>query len=113
VSTFNWGSLALAIESGVNFPYLLYRMASGEKFNAVNHYEIGKRCRWLLPGDLLHFVCNPRRMTLLPGFFNLCEKNTSYDILAPDDLLPVLGKALTPLTFLYDQDMKRRLRDRK
>jgi len=108
-----WGSLALAIEAGVNFPYLLYRMSRGEAFAPVEQYEVGKRCRWFLPGDFLHFVCNPQRMKLLPGFFNFHDRTVAHDIFASDDPLPVLGTVLTPLTFLYDPDMKRRLEERK
>jgi len=108
-----WGSLSLAVEAGVNFPYLLYRMSRGENFKPVEHYQIGKRCRWLLPGDILHFIHNPKRSSLLPEFFNFWDGNTAYDILSIDDPLPTLGRFLTPLTFLYDADMKERLKKRK
>jgi hypothetical protein len=36
-----------------------------------------------------------------------------YDILSLKDPMPAIVKALTPLTFLYDVDMKLRLRKRK
>lgn len=108
-----WGSLSLAVAAGVNFPYLLLKMSRGENFKPVEHYQIGKKCRWLLPGDILHFIFNPKRMDLLPGFFNFWDKQTSYDILSLKDPLPILGRMLTPLTFLYDPDMKHRLKQRK
>ncbi len=108
-----WGSLSLAIEAGVNFPYLLYLMSRGQDFKPVEHYQVGKKCRWLLPGDLLHFMYNPRRMSLLPRFFHFWDRDTAYDILSLKDPLPVLGRVLTPLTFLYDRDMKQRLKKRK
>lgn len=107
-----WGSLSLAVAAGVNFPYLLYKMSRGENFKPVEHYQTGKKCRWLLPGDLLHFIYNPERMSLFPEFFNFWDKNTSYDILSLKDPLPILGRMLTPLTFLYDPDMKHRLKRR-
>ncbi|MFZ0482255.1 MAG: ATP-grasp domain-containing protein [Desulfobacterales bacterium] len=107
-----WGSLSLAVAAGVNFPYLLLKMSRGENFKPVEHYQIGKKCRWLLPGDILHFIFNPKRMDLLPGFFNFWDKQTSYDILSLKDPLPILGRMLTPLTFLYDPDMKHRLKQR-
>lgn len=108
-----WGSLSLAIEAGVNFPYLLYLMSRGQDFKPVEHYQVGKRCRWLLPGDILHFIYNPRRMSLLPRFFHFWDGDTAYDILSLEDPLPTLGRVLTPLTFMYDRDMKQRLRKRR
>ena len=108
-----WGSLWLAVTAGVNFPYLLYRMSRGENFTPVEHYQIGKKCRWLLPGDILHFINHPKKRDLLPGFFNFWEKHIAYDILSVKDPLPVLGRIMTPLTFLYDKDMKHRLKQRK
>jgi len=108
-----WGSLALAIAAGVNFPYLLLKMARGESFKPVDRYTIGKKCRWLLPGDLLHFIHNPRRARLQPPFFSFWNKNTVYDIVSLNDPLPTIARALTPLTFLYDADMQRRLQMRR
>lgn len=108
-----WGSLSLAIEAGVNFPYLLYRMSRGENFKPVEHYEIGKKSRWLLPGDILHFICNPGRRSLLPEFLHFWDRNTAYDLISLKDPLPVLGRVLTLLTLVYDQDMKSRLKARR
>jgi predicted ATP-grasp superfamily ATP-dependent carboligase len=48
-----WGSLQLAIDAGINFPLLLYRLANGEDVPAQFNYRIGVKSRWLL-GDLDH-----------------------------------------------------------
>jgi predicted ATP-grasp superfamily ATP-dependent carboligase len=45
-----WGSLQLAIDSGVDFPYLLYQICNKKLTSSVN-YKLGCRLRWLL-GDL-------------------------------------------------------------
>jgi len=107
-----WGSLQLAIVSGVDFPYLILRMARKESFSPVLHYEVGKRCRWLLFGDILHFINNPHRFHLHPSFFHFFDPHTSYDIISKDDPLPLLGSAATFFTFLYDPEMKRFLERR-
>jgi len=107
-----WGSLSLAIAAGVNFPYLLYRMSRRERFQPVMNYQIGKKSRWLLPGDILHFIHNPRRSRLLPEFFHFWDADTVYDIISLQDPLPTLARILTPLTFIYDRDMKLRLKKR-
>jgi predicted ATP-grasp superfamily ATP-dependent carboligase len=107
-----WGSLQLAIVSGVDFPYLILKMARKESFTPVLRYEVGKRCRWLLFGDILHFLNNPHRFHLHPSFFHFFAPNTSYDIISKDDPLPLLGSAATFFTFLYDPEMKRFLERR-
>ena len=107
-----WGSLQLAIVSGVDFPYLILRMARRESFEPILHYTLGKRCRWLLLGDIQHFLNNPQRFHLHPSFFDFSDPNTSYDIFSRDDPLPLLGSVATFLTFLYDPEMKRFLERR-
>ncbi len=107
-----WGSLHLAIVSGVDFPYLILKMARGEGFSPVLHYSVGKRSRLLLFGDILHFLTNPRRFYLHPPFFHFFEPNTSDDIISKEDPLPVLGAMATFFNFLYDPEMKRFLERR-
>jgi predicted ATP-grasp superfamily ATP-dependent carboligase len=107
-----WGSLHLAILSGVDFPYLILKMARGDQFDPVLSYRMGKRCRWLLFGDILHFLNNPDRFHLDPSFFHFFEPDTAYDIISQEDPLPILGAMATFSTFLYDPEMKRFLQRR-
>jgi predicted ATP-grasp superfamily ATP-dependent carboligase len=107
-----WGSLQLAIVSGVDFPYLLLKIARGESFEPILRYTVGKRCRWLLLGDIQLFLSTPQRFHLRPSFFHFFDSNTSYDIFSKDDPLPLLGSIATFLTFLYDLEMKRFLERR-
>lgn len=100
-----WGSLALAVEAGVDFPYLLYRMAmDGDIAPAADDYPAGIVCRWLLPGDLLHFMANPDRFRMTPGFFDFRVKD---DILSLSDPLPVLGRVLSLFPLMSDPDMRK------
>ena len=50
-----WGSLNLAIRAGVDFPYLLYLLALGQKVEGPAEYRIGLKSRWEL-GDLDHLL---------------------------------------------------------
>jgi glycosyltransferase involved in cell wall biosynthesis/predicted ATP-grasp superfamily ATP-dependent carboligase len=50
-----WGSLALAVASGVDFPWLLYQAALGVHPLSPPAYQLGVRSRWEL-GDLDHLV---------------------------------------------------------
>jgi len=98
-----WGSLQLAIESGVDFPFLLFKMAVEGDIKNVMDYNVGVRCRWLIPGDLLHFIKNPERFKLKPNFFDFKVKD---DIISLRDPMPILGRISSALTFLYDKEMK-------
>jgi predicted ATP-grasp superfamily ATP-dependent carboligase len=102
-----WGSLQLAIVSGVDFPYLVLRLARRENFEPILHYAVGKRFRWLLLGDFFHFFNNPQRFHLHPSFFDFFDPNTCYDVVSKDDPLPFLGSVATLFTFLYDPEMRR------
>jgi predicted ATP-grasp superfamily ATP-dependent carboligase len=90
-----WGSIALPILCGVNFPLLLYRVACGETVQGPRAWPLGVRSRWLLPGDLLHFLSNPARWRLEPSFFDF--RGAADDLLDRDDPGPLLGMALTYL----------------
>jgi predicted ATP-grasp superfamily ATP-dependent carboligase len=107
-----WGSLQLAIDSGVDFPYLILRMAKRESFDPILQYAVGKRFRWLLLGDILHFLNNPDRFHLRPSFFHFFDPDTSYDIISKDDPLPLFGSVASFSTLLYDPEMKRFLERR-
>lgn len=51
-----WGSLELAVRSGVDFPVLYAKAAMGKKLPDPPKYKTGVRCRWLIPGDMLRFL---------------------------------------------------------
>lgn len=55
-----WGALDLAVRSGVDFPWLLYRMAVDGDVEPVMRWRTGVRSRWIL-GELLHLINDGRR----------------------------------------------------
>jgi|WetSurMetagenome_2_1015567.scaffolds.fasta_scaffold00030_66 predicted ATP-grasp superfamily ATP-dependent carboligase len=98
-----WGSLALAVESGVDFPFLLYKLAMEGDVEQVCEYKTGIRLRWLIPGDILHYIHNPQRFRMEPGFFDFRVKD---DIMSMHDPLPTLGRILSAFTLLSDREMR-------
>lgn len=50
-----WGSIQTAIEAGIDFPSLLYKLVMEENVPQVNHYQIGVKSRWL-SGDLQRLI---------------------------------------------------------
>jgi len=55
-----WGSLELAISAGVDFPFLLYRLAVEGKADPPPDYRIGIKSRWEL-GDLDHLLIRMKK----------------------------------------------------
>jgi predicted ATP-grasp superfamily ATP-dependent carboligase len=102
-----WGSLALAVRAGVDFPWLLYRLAVGERFSPAIDYRIGVRARWLLPGDLMHFVergdWRGLARSMVPGL----EPPAPDDMLERDDWPGALGTLAASLPFLYRPEFAR------
>lgn len=99
-----WGSLQLALDAGVNFPYLLYQIAVGEQpYLPVNGYRTGVKSRWLL-GDLDHLLLrlfksdaklslppnSPTRLKTLLAFCRFCQHDMRYEVLRFDDPKPFL-----------------------
>ena len=56
-----WGSLELAVRSGADFPALYAMLARNEKAAPVSDYIVGKKCRWLFPGDILRYMSEKKR----------------------------------------------------
>jgi len=90
-----WGSLPLAINAGVDFPFLLYKlMVEGDAISAWN-YKLGFVERWLIPGDLLWMFDSIFRNHEGSKFNILRQFMTTPllpdDIISLDDLAPTIG----------------------
>ena len=97
-----WGSLQLSIFSGVDFPYLLYKLVTEGDIEPVMDYKEGVKCRWLLPGDILQFLSAPSKIENLREF---CRFRTNYDIISLDDPGPTFGFMLATARYLFDKEM--------
>jgi len=96
-----WGSLQLAIDSGVNFPLLLYRSQMGMDIDPVSQYRIGVKSRWFI-GDLdsLMTLCvkTKRRLNLpassksrlrtILDFFFISPLVSKNEVLRVEDVKP-------------------------
>jgi predicted ATP-grasp superfamily ATP-dependent carboligase len=61
-----WGSLQLAIDSGIDFPWLLFQLVTGATPVATPDYTRGRRLRWLL-GDVDNLILQLRSRGLDGG----------------------------------------------
>jgi len=89
-----WGSLQLAVDAGVDFPYLLYRLATEGDVEPILTYHIGRRLRWWL-GDIDWLLLRLREHTGLMGrigalteFARSAGPRTRGEVLRPDDPVP-------------------------
>jgi len=105
-----YGSVSLPIAAGVDYPWLLFRMAVGEEIKPDLSYRAGVRCRLLFPGCFRHLVrvmfgvqnrggfdC-PSRMSTLADFFKFYGRDLHYFILSKDDPMP---GTFTVINYLY------------
>lgn len=96
-----WGSLALAACAGVNFPYLLYRLAVGDDLEPRLEYAVGVQARCLL-ADAMQVRAREDTLQALREFLSPASKPCCYDLLSRDDPLPVLGRILYKVSLSFD-----------
>ena len=100
-----WGSLALSIASGVDFPYLRYRLVAEGDIPTVEKYKVGVKCRHLLPDlrYLRHVMLDgpapggKGRLATLISFIPLLDGCWNYDVESIDDPLPSVYEFSEPV----------------
>lgn len=89
-----WGSLPLAIASGVDFPSLLCDVYEKGGCAFVDSYEVGLRCANLLPFGLAALMSNfGRRGTAHTAHSLLASGH--FDVESAEDPMPILGALLS------------------
>jgi len=102
-----WNSLQAGIFAGVDFPWLLYKIAVDGNVEEVITYTEHIRCRNLLPSDILHFLANKNRKEMNPPFWGGKKYNMRDDIICKDDPLPTMGFFLACLYYSLNIKMWR------
>ena len=87
-----WGSLPLSICSGVDFPYLLYKLIMDEDQFPIIDYNEGVQCRWLI-GNLLKVFQDVNNLKCLQDLF---RPNIHFDIISIGDPAPMILSILPP-----------------
>ena len=82
-----------------------HQLVTGQPVRETHTYAVGRRCRWLLPGDLLHFMVNPDRRRMDPPFFQFREPTTVLDGFYAHDKRATLGVLLSTAHYLFDADV--------
>ncbi len=98
-----WGSLQLAIDAGVDFPFLAYQLATGQRPLGRQPYAVGVKNRWLA-GDLDHLLLRlfrdekslhlpdgaPSKWSALADFMKFVQPGLRYDVGTRGDMRPWL-----------------------
>lgn len=82
-----WGSVGLAVQAGVNFPYLLYKMAVDGDIPIQTQYKKDLKIKWLR-GDISAVINDVFASKNPSHFFRLFEKCDGFDDFYKDDPLP-------------------------
>ena len=105
-----WGSLPLAIVAGVDFPYLLYRFyLSGESPPSNCNYEVGVKCHWTIPGELIWLLTQLKKLDIR----QIVDFIRSYadlhdDVFSLRDPSPTIGSIYEMLVLTSDVLTKKR-----
>jgi predicted ATP-grasp superfamily ATP-dependent carboligase len=94
-----WSSLHLSVRCGVDFPWIMYQMAMEQRVEPVTEYIVGKTGRALFPGDVLHFLSNPKRHRMNPPIWTT---KLPDDMVSLHDPLPTVGFLLSALRYSVD-----------
>jgi len=91
-----WGSLQLSVDSGVDFPHLLYRLAVTGDVEPVSTYATGVRLRWSLGNVdwLLLRLREPGRLRAVRELLTPAGQTARGEVLRRDDPAPAVVEAL-------------------
>jgi predicted ATP-grasp superfamily ATP-dependent carboligase len=96
-----WGSLALSIRAGIDFPFLLYKLAKGENFELPESYKIGLKFQWYTL-DLAHCLSTKN---ILLYFRTLINRKVHNDIYF-DDFLPCIVLFFNSVKTFFSKEKK-------
>ena len=94
VNTRFWGSLQLAVDSGVDFPLMLAKAQLGQPVASTNDYRVDQRLRWLL-GDVdgLYLYLKGRQSWMkkfmrVVSFLSIRLRHQKHEVNRLHDLMP-------------------------
>ena len=95
-----WGSLHLSIQSGINFPYMLYEITTNGESAPMLDFKKGVQSRWLF-GELSRLIRFSNKLDVVKDIFTPAS---NYDILSLKDLGPIVVSTLFPIRNSSDEE---------
>jgi predicted ATP-grasp superfamily ATP-dependent carboligase len=87
-----WGSLHLSIQSGIDFPHMLYELISKGETTPMLDFKKGVQSRWLF-GEVTRFIRFSNKLEVVKDFFTPVS---NYDILSLKDPGPIVISTFFP-----------------
>ncbi len=111
-----YGSLCLAIAAGVDYPYLLYRLAMDGDIEPDFNYKTGVKCRYLFPKELKYFSYVFRNRAAMSSrnlypsrvfldFIRFYEPNLNYFVMSADDPFPAVVNSIRYIRSLIKRNI--------
>lgn len=88
-----WGTLALSIAAGIDFPYMAYLLATNKKIETFSFFRENCVFRWVLPNELLHVLQSDNKRLAFRQYVMDFFKPANYNI-DLNDPLPILSLML-------------------
>jgi predicted ATP-grasp superfamily ATP-dependent carboligase len=92
--------------AGIDFSYLIAKLALGEEIPQINGYELNVYLRYF-PLDVLWFLKSPERFVAKPSFFKFFGSNLHDQIISLRDPGPIFGFCLENMLALFDFESRK------
>ena len=101
-----WGSINQAVSAGIDFPYLLYRVAIEGDIEPITSYKLGLKTTFLL-NDLraifAHLRTSDRWSYTLRQVLKSYERNLHDDVLSVEDPWPMIAYLWVGLKEIFER----------
>ena len=94
-------SIKILVEAGLEYPYLLYRLALGLPVEPQLNYKKGLYLRYFL-SDCVWFIRSPNRFKARPSFFWFFGRNLRDEIFSWADPLPTVAFVVVFFSRLFN-----------
>jgi predicted ATP-grasp superfamily ATP-dependent carboligase len=102
-----YGSVCLPIAAGVDYPYLLYRLAMDGDVEPNFNYKLGVKCRYIFPNEFKYLFSILRNrqyknknlenfgdLRVLLNFIQFYEPKLNYFVMSADDPFPAVVNSI-------------------
>ncbi len=95
-----WGSMFTAAVAGIDFPYLLYRLAMEGDIEPVTTYRTDMKARYFFTQDMLCMASHPKKRSIARAWFGeFFDPHTKMFLPSWKDPMPLLGRFIASVVY--------------